>query len=364
MCVLGDGCEDRRVRALPRPLLVTLAVLFATATVLYSAIWMYAVRWDTKVFLGVEYRHSASTRSSRITNVVEGSAAEQAGLAVDDQVVAVNGRSLGARHGFHDAVWRGQPGDAVTLTVERPGEPAPLTLEVTLGPAQALPGETRPLAQTILDQVTSAFPVPFVIVGLGVLFLRLEDRNAWLLALLFGGFVAVAPLLSVEADIPPALRGFGVAYKVTFFGLVGPLFYYFGSSYECVHDSGGGGPTTQRRKLRTWSWSCRDLTGERPWVDGRLRGPRSWWGACSAASDPTAKCSTERLYGPTGRGNCGHRPRLSPTIASPKDLDLGRRFIHGNRQTTLEKSAVAWTGLPRPNLLSDTRQFDNLPSPS
>ena len=218
MCVLGDGCEDRRVRALPRPLLVTLAVLFATATVLYSAIWMYAVRWDTKVFLGVEYRHSASTRSSRITNVVEGSAAEQAGLAVDDQVVAVNGRSLGARHGFHDAVWRGQPGDAVTLTVERPGEPAPLTLEVTLGPAQALPGETRPLAQTILDQVTSAFPVPFVIVGLGVLFLRLEDRNAWLLALLFGGFVAVAPLLSVEADIPPALRGFGVAYKVTFFG--------------------------------------------------------------------------------------------------------------------------------------------------
>ena len=139
---------------------------------------------------------------------------------------------------------------------------------------------------------------------------------------------------------------------------------FSGSSYECVHDSGGGGPTTQRRKLRTWSWSCRDLTGERPWVDGRLRGPRSWWGACSEASDPTAKCSTERLYGPTGRGNCGHRPRLSPTIASPKDLDLGRRFIHGNRQTTLEKSAVAWTGLPRPNLLSDTRQFDNLPSPS
>ena len=121
------------------------------------------------------------------------------------------------------------------------------------------------------------------------------------------------------------------------------------------HSGGSYGPA---------SWSCRDLTGERPWVDGRLRGPRSWWGACSAASDPTAKCSTERLYGPTGRGNCGHRPRLSPTIASPKDLDLGRRFIHGNRQTTLEKSAVAWTGLPRPNLLSDTRQFDNLPSPS
>ena len=213
------------MRAPPRPLLFTLAVLFAAATVLYSAIWMYAVRWDTKVFLGVEYQHSASTRSSRITGVAAGSAAEQAGLAVDDQVVAVDGRSLGARYGFHDAVWRRQPGDVVSLTVERPGEPAPLTLEATLGPA--LPREAPPPALAILDQVIGSFPVLFVIVGLGVLFLRLEDRNAWLLALLFGGFVTAAPLLNVEADIPPALRGFEVAYGVTLFGLMGPLFYYF-----------------------------------------------------------------------------------------------------------------------------------------
>jgi hypothetical protein len=90
-----------------------------------------------------------------------------------------------------------------------------------------LPREALPPARAILDQLTGSFPVLFVIVGLGVLFLRLEDLNAWLLALLFGGFIAAAPLLNVEAGMPPALRGFGVAYKVTFLGLMAPLFYYF-----------------------------------------------------------------------------------------------------------------------------------------
>ena len=172
------------MRALPRPLLVTLAVVFAAATVLYSAIWMYAVRWESEALLGINLHYSPTTRSSRITAVGGGSGAEQAGLAVDDQIVAVNGRSLDTQNPFIDAVRRGQPGDVVSVTVERPGEPAPLTVEATLGPA--LPPEALPPARVILDQVTGSFPVLFVVVGLGVLFLRLEDRNAWLLALLFG----------------------------------------------------------------------------------------------------------------------------------------------------------------------------------
>ena len=206
-------------------MLLTLAVVFAAATVLYSATWMYAVRWETDVFFGIAYQYSTTSHSASITQVVEGSAAGQAGLVVDDQIVAVNGRSLETFLRFRDAVWRGRPGDVVSLTVERPGEPAPLTLDATLGPA--LPREELPPARAILDQVLGSFPVLYVIVGLGVLFLRLADRNAWLLALLFGGFVAGAPLREFEAAIPPALRGFAVAYKVTFSGLVGPLFYYF-----------------------------------------------------------------------------------------------------------------------------------------
>ena len=211
--------------SLPRPVLLTLAVLFATATSVYSAIWMYAVRWEPQVLLGITYEYSPLTRSYRITGVSEGSAAEQAGLVVDDQILAFNGGTLETHNPFFDVVRRGAPGDVVRLTVERPGEPVALTLDATLG--SALPRDARPPVRTILDQVTGSFPILFVIVGFGVLFLRLDDRNAWLVALLFGSFVASAPLLPYEAGMPPALRGFGVAYKVTFFGLMGPLFYYF-----------------------------------------------------------------------------------------------------------------------------------------
>ncbi|MFQ5778569.1 MAG: GAF domain-containing protein, partial [Terriglobia bacterium] len=72
-----------------------------------------------------------------------------------------------------------------------------------------------------------SFPVLFLVVGLGVLFLRLEDRNAWLLALLFGTFIAGAPLLQIEGSIHPTLRGFALAYKVTANGLCAAVFYYF-----------------------------------------------------------------------------------------------------------------------------------------
>ena len=203
-------------------------MLFAAATVLYSAIWMYTVRWERDVRIGITLPFPPpQTGPFSIDGLEEGGPAQQAGLVVGDQVVAVNGRALDSPYQYWDAVYHGRPGDVVSVTVERPGEPAPLTFDATLDPAPALPGEERPLALTILEQVTGSFPVLFVIVGLGVLFLRLEDRNAWLLALLFGGFVAAAPLLSVEADIPPALRGFEVAYGFTLFGLMGPLFYYF-----------------------------------------------------------------------------------------------------------------------------------------
>ena len=137
-----------RGTSLPRPVLLTLAVLFAAAVILYSAIWMYAVRWESEARLGISSEHSPTARSSRITNVVEGSAAEQAGLLVNDQIVAVNGRSLETPNPLLEALRRGHPGDIIRLTVERPGEPAPLTLDATLDPTP--PREELPLA---LNQV-------------------------------------------------------------------------------------------------------------------------------------------------------------------------------------------------------------------
>jgi len=42
----------------------------------------------------------------------------------------------------------------------------------------------------------------------------LDSRQAWLLALVFGGFIAGSPLPIGEPLIHPALRGFALAYMV------------------------------------------------------------------------------------------------------------------------------------------------------
>ena len=41
------------------------------------------------------------------------------------------------------------------------------------------------------QDIANTYPVAFLVVGLAVLFLRLEDPNAWLLALMFAGFIAI-----------------------------------------------------------------------------------------------------------------------------------------------------------------------------
>lgn len=205
--------------SVPRPLLLTLALVFAAVTIAYSAVWMYAAR-SPAAQLGAVWEYSALTRSFRITTVGAGTEAERAGLQVGDRIVAANGQPFDGSS--IDAVTWGQPGDVVSLTIERPGEPAPLTVDATLSPYE--PPQSRvPFVFEVID----AYPVLFLVVGLGVLFLRLEDRNAWLLALMFGSFIAGGPLLLFEPAIPPALRGFAVSYKVTFQGVGGSLLYYF-----------------------------------------------------------------------------------------------------------------------------------------
>lgn len=215
----------RDFSSLPKPLLVALATLFATATLLYSAIWMYYIRWERQAFLGIDSNYLASKRALKIDRVVEGSGAERAGLRAGDLIVAVNRLPLETPNPFYDAVARGQRGDRVILAVERTGEAAPLELQATLSP-RAGPEQPQPRAQTAVLQLLGSFPLLFVVVGLPVLFLRLEDRNAWLLALMFAGFVSGAPLLEIEPVIHPKLRGFALGYNVLFVVLGAAAFYY------------------------------------------------------------------------------------------------------------------------------------------
>ena len=66
--------------------------------------------------------------------------------------------------------------------------------------AVGLTGVSEGLARSSAQQITESFPIPFLLVAFAVLFLRLEERNAWLLALLFCAFAA-APTLPNSAGI-------------------------------------------------------------------------------------------------------------------------------------------------------------------
>ncbi len=80
---------------MPRPLLLALAVLFAAATILYSAIWVYYAGLERTPDLGIHFgTGEPPPYSLHIGEVEEGSAAERAGLRPEDRIIDVNGRLL------------------------------------------------------------------------------------------------------------------------------------------------------------------------------------------------------------------------------------------------------------------------------
>jgi len=212
-----------RTLSLPRPVLLLLALLFAAATTLYTALWLYAVSHPPAARLGIETGYSAAERAIVVSRVHAGGAADLAGLQPDDRIRGVNARPLLTRDPFDDAVTRGRPGDRVELAIERPGAPASLSLTAIL---RASP---HPAARTTTESIASAlrnsYPLWFLVIGLAVLFLRLHDPYAWLLALLFACFI-VGPPPFLER-LPPGGRAFAGFYSVTFFSLLPAVFYLF-----------------------------------------------------------------------------------------------------------------------------------------
>jgi|SRR5579863_42902 sigma-B regulation protein RsbU (phosphoserine phosphatase) len=214
----------------PKPFLATVAALLAIAAIAYASIWMYAVRQSpTRVELGFNILHNPRyderTHSQSVEDVAEGSPAERAGLRVGDRIIGVNGRALDTDLASNNAYVRGRPGDAVEFTVERAGEPQPLILHGVFRAAAAAQ-ESDSIARSSALQITGSFPIPFLLVGFTVLLLRLEEPNAWILALLFCAFAAAPTVLNPSA-VPAALRGFVFAFRAVFAGMLGPLFYLF-----------------------------------------------------------------------------------------------------------------------------------------
>jgi phosphoserine phosphatase RsbU/P len=222
--------SPRSWTSLPRPLLVAVAVLFCATTSAYAILWMYGMRTgNTGVELGFNRSHDEQydekTHSLRVGDVVPGSPAEKAGMRAGDRIIGINDRELTTYSPFEDAYASAQPGDTVELEIARTGEPQPLTMRGTFR-ARTSPGAAESLAKSAAGEIAQSFPALFVLVGFAVLFLRLDDPNAWLLALTFSAFAAAAGLPGSLA-LHPQVRVFAFVYRSVFDGMLCAIFYVF-----------------------------------------------------------------------------------------------------------------------------------------
>jgi phosphoserine phosphatase RsbU/P len=207
-----------------KPALIVLGLLFAAATVTYSFVWMYYVRWDFPE-IGLDTKTpSPVTDSIEIIHLYPGGPAEQAGIKINDEIVAIDGKSLAtADPDLFQKTWlHRHPGNKVTLTIRRPGQAELLNITAVFRAAG------RPSSiEEIAEQILGSYPVVFLVVGLAVLFLRLEDRNAWLLALLCAGLIAASSLPPSALAMSPRLHAFMFAYRAIFLGGLPFTFYLF-----------------------------------------------------------------------------------------------------------------------------------------
>jgi len=207
-------------------LLTVAAVLLAAGTTFYSVLWMYAVRHQMPpVEIGYEPVSGFFPHCQQILRSYPDSPAERAGLRAGDCIAAVNGRDVMTTDVLDQAWWDAKPGDPVALTIERPGVSGTLLLHAFFRARQSHTQEG--LARSSAAQVLGSYPVPFLLVAIAVLFLRREDVNAWLLALMLCAFIGAAPLPTVFYSLRADLRPFMVAYRAVFQGLLGAVFYMF-----------------------------------------------------------------------------------------------------------------------------------------
>ena len=214
-----------------RPLLLALGIVFAALTIFYSAAWMYYIRRPSlapQVEIGFD--ESYSSAGIEIQNVHPNSPAEKSGLRANDRIVAINGSRADSSSAWNELMsrtWRSsQPGDTVTLTLQRPGQSQPLVITPRFRARQGA-GDTKTVARTIAVQILGSYPLVFLIVGLAVLFLRVEDRNAWLLALVFATFITAGDMPDEFSAAPPHLQSFLLAYRTMMGSVLTGLFYFF-----------------------------------------------------------------------------------------------------------------------------------------
>src|SRR5208283_5895515 len=229
--------------SIPRPVLLASAILFALSLVVYTVVWLYYAGWSAPAYIGIEWKPELKSYVT-IKRVVPGGPAERAGLRAEDRVLTIDGYRPHVMS-VAPALARGKSGDVVTIVLQRPGVKDAITVKATL---EAPPPRKNPtFAQSIAIKLIDCYPVPFLVVGLLVLFLRLEDRNAWLLALMFAGFIVGAPVAFLEGVLSPPLRRFMLSYMIAIYVPLPAVFYTFFATFPS--------PSPIDRKLPWLKWA-------------------------------------------------------------------------------------------------------------
>ena len=253
--------------ALPRSLLKFSAAVFLLSLAGYSAASIYYnPRRFPAATLGATSIYAAAERAMRVDAVEPGGPAARAGLLPGDRIHAVNGRPLATVVPFWDAIDRGRPDATVRLSIRRPGDAAGRDVPVQLVPYELPAGIGRMPMTTIRFMaliLLTVYPLPFLIVAAVVLVQRVHDRHAWLLALMFGGFIVSG--LNV-AELSPILHPVLRRPLLAMWGLLGliapgALYGFFASFPE---------PTWLDRRV--------------PWLKGLLLVPPIVAGVCMAVA--------------------------------------------------------------------------------
>ncbi len=213
-----------------RPLLWVAAILFAVPAIVYSVAWMYYIR-SVPIRVEVGMDADPSPFGLEVKDVWKDSPAQKAGLQEKDRIIAMNGRSTvaPAKGGvILDEIWiKSHPGDTVQLTIQRPGNVQPLVIAPVFRAKKGDVGDTAGLARKSANEILNFYPILFLTVGLAVLFLRLEDRNAWLLALMFAAFICQPTLPYANLIAPEGLWQFMYGYGCIARAMLPGLFYFF-----------------------------------------------------------------------------------------------------------------------------------------
>ncbi len=220
----------RRFASMPRAQRLTLALLFAVSIAAYTGLWAYYMFSEPAAEpVGATLEEAPARGVAVVSAVAAGSAAERAGLRAGDAVTAVNGQPLDSLTPYFDAVVRGQPGDAVRFEL-RSADGAERTVQLVLAPRRTvLPADTA--TARLASLLTHSYPFVFLVVGLVVLFQRLDDGHAWLLAFVFACFIAGPEYQEIVPEFHTAFRLAAHGYSILLAFLGPAVFYIFFATF-------------------------------------------------------------------------------------------------------------------------------------